>query len=147
MVGMYFADSRSFEMDNRQDSAPPVRRRVRIDIASMLGVPVSLGLIVLGQAIEGGSFRSILQPTAALIVFGGTLGAVLISFSAMDILRAFAALRTVLLWDGEQPTQTIANIMGYLQIARKHNVLALEAELPSVADPFLRKALGLIVDG
>jgi chemotaxis protein MotA len=122
-------------------------KRLRLDVASAIGVPVAIGLILLGQVLEGGSIRSILQPTAALIVFGGTLGAVLISFSAVDILRAGSAMRTVLLWDGEQPTDTIATILEHLHSARAKGLLALEDDLPMIADPFLRKALGLIIDG
>jgi chemotaxis protein MotA len=137
------------DKDERRPAPAPAaaRKKLRLDIASTIGIPVSLGLILIGQALEGGSVRSILQPTAALIVFGGTLGAVLISFSAVDILRAFAAIRTVLVWDGEHPTKTIDIIMGYLQHARKNGLLALEDELTGVEDPFLRKALGLVIDG
>ena len=62
-------------------------RRSRIDFTSVAGLPVGLGLVLLGQALEGGSMRSILQLTAALIVFGGTLGAVLRLFLT-DINRA-----------------------------------------------------------
>lgn len=123
------------------------RKRLRLDVASAIGIPISVGLIILGQVLEGGSLRAILQPTAALIVFGGTLGAVLISFSLVDIVRAFRALRTVLLWDGEHPRQTIATVMGYLHNARINGLLALEDDLPSVEDPFLRKGLRLIIDG
>jgi len=46
-----------------------------VDLATILGIVVALGFIVGGQAIEGGSLLQILQPTAAMIVFGGTLGA------------------------------------------------------------------------
>ena len=137
-------------MDEQRVSPTPIAtapKRFRLDIASTIGIPLAVGLILLGQALEGGSMRSIIQPTAALIVFGGTLGAVLISFSAVDILRAGRAIKTVLLWDGEHPTKTIAVIMEYLHHARKNGLLALEDQLESVQDPFLRKALGLVIDG
>ncbi len=122
-------------------------KRLRLDIASTLGIPVSLGLILIAQILEGGSVRAIVQPTSAVVVFGGTLGAVLISFSLVDILRAFSAMRTILIWEGEQPTETIAGVMEHLNNARARGLLALEDDLPSVQDPFLRKALGLIIDG
>lgn len=119
----------------------------RIDFTSVAGVPVSVGLILLGQALEGGSIRSILQLTAALIVFGGTLGAVLLSFSLTEVRRAFGALRTVFLWEGEPSARTIDTVMTYATRARSSGVLSLEDGLPEVADPFLRKALGFVVDG
>jgi len=111
------------------------------------GLPVGIGLILLGQIIEGGTVRSILQLTAALIVFGGTFGAVLLSFSLTDVKRAFFALKMVFLWDREPPAQTISGVMKYAMHARSSGVLSLENELPKVTDPFLRKALTLVVDG
>jgi len=122
-------------------------KRSRIDFTSVVGLPIGVGLVILGQALEGGSIRSVLQPTAALIVFGGTFGAVLLSFSLTDVKRAFAALKTVFLWDGEPPSQTIQTVMKYATHARTSGVLSLEDELPNVSDPFLRKALTLAVDG
>jgi chemotaxis protein MotA len=122
-------------------------RRIRIDFTSVAGVPVSIGLILLGQTIEGGSIKSIMQLTAALIVFGGTLGAVLLSFSMNDVKQAAFALKTVFLWDGEPPAQTIETVMRFATKARSGGILSLEDLLPTVDDPFLRKALGAVVDG
>jgi chemotaxis protein MotA len=123
------------------------KRHTRVDFTSVAGVPVSIGLILIGQAIEGGSAKSILQLTAALIVFGGTFGAVLLSFSTADVKRAVSALRTLFLWNGEPPAVTITTLMKYATTARSTGILSLENVLPDVADPFLRKALGLVVDG
>jgi chemotaxis protein MotA len=124
-----------------------MKRHARIDFTSVAGIPVGVGLILLGQTLEGGSVKSILQLTAAIIVFGGTLGAVLLSFSLTDVKRAVFALRTVFLWNGEPPALTIATLMQYATKARSAGILSLEDVLPEVADPFLRKALGLVVDG
>jgi chemotaxis protein MotA len=124
-----------------------MKRHARIDFTSVAGVPVGIGLILLGQALEGGSVKSIVQFTAALIVFGGTLGAVLLSFSMTDVKRAVFALRTLFLWNGEPPALTIETLMQYVTKARSAGILSLENVLPDVADPFLRKALGLVVDG
>lgn len=124
-----------------------MKRHARIDFTSVAGIPVGVGLILLGQTLEGGSVKSILQLTAAIIVFGGTLGAVLLSFSMTDVKRAVFALRTLFLWDGEPPARTIETVMQHATKARSAGILALEDVLPEVADPFLRKALGLVVDG
>jgi chemotaxis protein MotA len=124
-----------------------MKPHARIDFTSVAGIPVGVGLILLGQTLEGGSVKSILQLTAAIIVFGGTLGAVLLSFSMTDVKRAVFALRTLFLWDGEPPARTIETVMQYATKARSAGILSLEDMLPDVADPFLRKALGLVVDG
>jgi chemotaxis protein MotA len=121
-------------------------KNVRIDVSSFIGVPVAIGLILIGQWLEGGSVRSLLQPTAGLIVFGGTFGAVLLSFSRNDILRAAKALRTVFLWDGEPPSKTIDTILQYAYRARKDGILSLDSDLDKISDPFFEKAIRQLVD-
>jgi chemotaxis protein MotA len=53
---------------------------LKFDIATVGGLASAFGFILLGNHLEGGHMSSVIQPTAALIVFGGTLGAVLVSF-------------------------------------------------------------------
>jgi chemotaxis protein MotA len=124
---------------------PPARRRP--DILSLLGAPIGLGLILAGQAIEGGSVRTLLQLPAALVVIGGTLGAVLLSFGTADVRAAFRSLRTAYI-DALEPAQmVIARVLAYSTRARRTGVLSLEPDLDSEPDPFLRRALSMAVDG
>ena len=133
-------------MAKKPNAVGPAAKR-RVDYTSVAAIPFSLALILIGQAIEGGSILSLLQWTAALIVFGGTIGAVLLSFSYVEVRRAVEAWRIVFLWSGEPLARAIDQVLEYAMIARKGGVLSLEDELPNVMDPYLRKALGHIVDG
>ena len=58
-----------------------------MDILSIIGIAFSLIAILGGNFLEGGHIGSLLQLTAFVIVFGGTLGAVLLQtpMSIMDI--------------------------------------------------------------
>jgi chemotaxis protein MotA len=112
-----------------------------------MGVPIAIGLILAGQWIEGGAMRSLLQTAAALIVFGGTLGAVLVSFSMADVRQAVRSLKEVFLEPAESPDETIKSILHYARVARKDGILALEDESAAARDPLLRKGLMLAVDG
>lgn len=124
---------------------PPARRRP--DLVSLLGAPIGLGLILAGQAIEGGSVRTLLQLPAALVVLGGTFGAVLLSFGAADVRAAFRSLRTAYV-DALEPVQMVmARVLAYSTRARRTGVLSLEPDLESEPDPFLRRALSMAVDG
>jgi chemotaxis protein MotA len=122
------------------------KKKVRLDVASFSGIAVGIGLILIGQAIEGGSILSLLQPTAGLIVFGGTFGAVMLSFSRNDTLRAVRSLRTVFLWDGEPLSNTIASVVQYAIKARKDGILSLDTVLKTIQEPFDEKAVRLLVD-
>ncbi len=119
----------------------------RYDLLSLLGLPLGLALVVAGHLLEDGHLGSLLQGSAAVIVFGGTLGAVLLSFPMRDVREAGRSLRFVFVDDLEPPAQLL-DAVGSLSIkARKHGILSLEDELDSVADPFLRRGLRLAVDG
>ena len=73
-----------------------MKRARRWDLTTVLGVPTGIGFILLGQLLEGGSLHSILQLTAAVIVFGGTLGAVAISYPLKDFIRGMKLAGLVL---------------------------------------------------
>jgi chemotaxis protein MotA len=127
--------------------APRTPSHRRFDLTTVLGVPLGIGAILLGQLLEGGSAWSVLQSTAAIIVFGGTLGAVLVSFPFADVKQAAISLKRVFVNDAEPPEATINSILRYARVARKDGILALEDESASAKDPLLRKGLMLAVDG
>lgn len=118
----------------------------RPDWSTLLGVPLALGLVLAGQAIEGGSLGSILQLTAAMIVFGGTFGAVLVSFPVSEVGRAFKALRDVINEHPEPTEATIQDVVRLAGRARRQGLISLESEVEH-SDPFLRKFLLHAVDG
>jgi chemotaxis protein MotA len=122
-------------------------RPARYDLTTLLGVPIGIGMVLLGQVLEGGSAWSILQSTAAVIVFGGTLGAILVSFPFADVREAAAGFRRIFVDDAEAADATIASILRYAKVARKDGILALEDESADAKDPLLRKGLMLAVDG
>lgn len=120
---------------------------VGIDKGSLGGIIIAMGGIFLGLTLEGGKIMQIMQPTAALIVLGGTLGAVMLQFPLPVVLAAFASLRTVFFESGEDPLQVVKEMVGYAQKARRDGILSLDKDLPRIMDPFLKKSLTLAVDG
>lgn len=126
---------------------PKPRRRALPDIATLAGLIVAFGGISGGLLLEGGKLRDIAQITAALIVFGGTLGAVMVTTPLPVLLRAAKQLRHVFFTTVESPAERIEEIMGFATQARRSGILSLERLTPAIEDPFLRKALELVVDG
>jgi len=120
---------------------------VSVDKASFGGMILALGGILAGLLLEGGNLGQILQPTAAMIVFGGTLGAVMLQFPLAIILLAFRQLGSVFVNPGRDAHATIRLLVQFAQKARREGIVSLDAELPQIEDPFLRKSLMLAVDG
>jgi chemotaxis protein MotA len=118
-----------------------------MDRASLIGVFLSVTAIMGGNLLEGGKTQSIIQFTAALIVFGGTLGATLLSYPLSDAMKAVASFRHVFFNTKSDPEVYIKDIIRLSVIARKNGLIALEPEIPKIGDSFLRKALKLAVDG
>jgi len=118
-----------------------------MDKASFGGVILALGGILLGLTLEGGKVGQIMQPTAAMIVFGGTIGAVMINFPLPVVLHAFGKVGTVFFDKSKDPHAQIGEIVGYAQKARKEGIVSLDSEIEKIKDPFLKKSLMLAVDG
>jgi len=118
-----------------------------VDKSSFGGVFVALGGILLGLALEGGKIGQIVQPTAALIVFGGTLGAVMLQFPLPIVIEAFGSLAQVFFETGEDPRLVLKEMVGYAQKARKSGIASLDSDVEVIREPFLKKALMLAVDG
>jgi chemotaxis protein MotA len=118
-----------------------------MDKSSFAGMFIALGGILLGLMLEGGKFVQIIQPTAALIVFGGTLGAVMLQFPLRLVIAAFGRLSQVFFDRSRDPQVLIAEIVRYAHKARKEGIVSLDRYLEEIQDPFLKKGLMLAVDG
>jgi chemotaxis protein MotA len=118
-----------------------------MDITTIAGILTAFGLILLGQHLEGGHIGSILQATAALIVFGGTVGSVLVAFPKKDFMKGMHLLREVFTDKKVDLSGVSKQIVEFAGIARRDGVLALEGKLGELQDPFLRRALQFVVDG
>ena len=118
-----------------------------MDKASIGGVLLAVLGIVAGLLLEGGNLGQIFQPTAAMIVFGGTMGAVLLQFPLRTVIGAFRRLAHVFFTPQDETQNLIQTLVGFANKARRSGVVSLDADLKSIDEPFLRQALTLAVDG
>ena len=118
-----------------------------MDKGSLVGVLIAVGGILAGLLLEGGKLAQIIQPTAAMIVFGGTIGAVMLQFPLSVVLESCKRLGSVFLDSQADPQNLVNEIVGYARKARREGMVSLDRELDNVKEPFLRKSLMLAVDG
>lgn len=118
-----------------------------MDITTIIGIIAGLVALIGGFLWEGGHVSGLLQGTAALIVFGGTFAAVMISFPASRLQKIPNALRVAFGRRTRLPQELIEDIVGMAVIARKDGVLALEQSSSDHPDPFLREGMQMVVDG
>ncbi|HUA85574.1 MAG TPA: flagellar motor protein [Bryobacteraceae bacterium] len=122
-------------------------RSTRPDVASLLGIAVAVGALIGGLILDGGKISDVTQITAAIIVLGGTLGAVMVTSPLSSLISAAAGLKKVFLEEAIDNDAAIEEIVAYATKARKSSLISLEEDLEKISEPFLKKALTLAVDG
>jgi chemotaxis protein MotA len=113
----------------------------------ILALVVAFGSILLGNYLEGGHIDSLIQPTAGLIVMGGTLGATWLSSTDEEIKHMFKLMPRVVrpgLGDRKALLETLLKVSS---VARRDGILAVEAMLPEIKDTFLQRGLRVLIDG
>jgi chemotaxis protein MotA len=118
-----------------------------VDKGTLGGIGLAVAGISVGLFLDGGKVGQLLQPTAALIVFGGTLGAVLVQFPFSVVKQAVGQLKEVFIGRKDPAAQLVEDLTRYSVRARRNGVMSLDPELELIQDPFLRKAMTLAVDG
>lgn len=118
-----------------------------VDKSTLGGIAVAVCGIGLGLVLDGGKLIQVLQPTAALIVLGGTIGAVMVQFPLAIVLKAFVQLKDVFLNADPQADELVQSLLRFSYRARRDGLLALDSELEGIDDPFLKENLMLAVDG
>jgi chemotaxis protein MotA len=118
-----------------------------VDKATLIGLLLAIGGILVGLMLEGGSLSQVIQPTAALIVIGGTLGAILIQYPLPVALSALRRLAQVFVEPEQDARRTIALLVDYANQARREGIISLDKELATIHEPFLHRSLMLAVDG
>lgn len=128
-------------------STRSARGGARLDFISLAGLVVALAGILGGLLIEGGKVKDVAQFTTALIVLGGTVGAVMVSTPLKTLKGAARRLASVFFDSSPDLKAAMEEVISYATKARKQGLVSLEQTANEIEDPFLRKALNLAVDG
>jgi len=118
-----------------------------MDVLSLIGVLLAFVAIMGGNYLEGGHVGSLLNGPAALIVIGGTLGAVFLQTPMQVLKRAMTILHWIFFPPRIDLPGGVDRVVGWSLIARKEGLLGLESIAESEPDAYSRKGLQLLVDG
>lgn len=118
-----------------------------MDLTVPIGLLIAILGIVGGRVLEGGNPLFLLQHTAFVIVFAGTIGAMIFGARSLDIINFPKHFRQVLRPSAMQPQELIPQLVSFAEKARREGLLSLEREVPQAKDGFLKQGLQLVADG
>jgi chemotaxis protein MotA len=118
-----------------------------MDRATIFGLIIGVGGILLGNFFEGGHIASLVQGTAFIIVVMGTAGAVLVSNKTKDLKVGFQLFKQSFKEQSLDYDKPIAEIIECAKLAKKESVLALEPKLSQLKSPILADVLRNVIDG
>lgn len=117
-----------------------------MDIASILGIFSAFGLVLIALG-SGGGINLFVNIPSLLIVVGGTLGATMINYPPGDFLNAFKIVKNIFFTKKTSMTAIAGLFVDYASQARREGILALEANVQEIRDPFMQKGMQLSIDG
>ncbi|TDF93464.1 flagellar motor protein [Paenibacillus piri] len=118
-----------------------------MDLTTIIGLVIGLGALIGGYMWDGGHISALIVPSAMLIIFGGTAGAIAISFPMSRLKEIGKALGMAFKETKRDPAVIIDELVDMATIARREGVLALEQRAQEHPNSFLRDGLMMVVDG
>lgn len=118
-----------------------------MDIGTIIGLVVAIAAICAGIFIGGGNPASLIDPASLLVVFGGTIGATVLSYPLARVLKVHTVIMKVLFAKAQDPTLVITDLVRFAEIARREGILALENHVEDMKDPFIVRGVKMAVDG
>jgi chemotaxis protein MotA len=113
---------------------------------TIAGMVLAIGAILTGQLLEGAQLRAMFQPVAFLMVFGGTVGAVMAQSSPKDFKHALKMLEWLVNPPIAGRTDYIREIVYWSKIAKTEGPLKLDAMTATIKEPLLKNGVEMIVD-
>jgi chemotaxis protein MotA len=119
-----------------------------MDPATLIGIAVAMGAILLTMILEGSSPMAIILIPPLILVFGGTFGAAIGGIAMSDVKKIGGWFKLALMAPAVPPvTERIQTLVSLAEKARKEGLLALESEVKKIDDPFLKRGLQMSIDG
>ena len=120
---------------------------MQMDIFLIIGLVLGAICVMMALILKGASVAMLLNGEVAVIIFGGMIAAVLSSYTMADIKRLPKVMKVLMSNEEPDLNGTIEKMVELSNIARREGLLALEAPVNELDDPFMKQGLELVVDG
>ncbi len=117
-----------------------------MDIGTLIGL-LAAALLVIGSILTGSGVSFFFSLPSMMIVFGGTIGVTLVNFPLKDVLAVTNVAKKTFFSPVDPPQDTIEKLVEIAEKARREGILAIERELDTISDEFMRLGIQYAVDG
>ncbi|MFB3925571.1 MAG: motility protein A [Syntrophales bacterium] len=117
-----------------------------MDLGTIIGIITGFGLVIAAMT-TGGGLSWFVDAPAAMIVGGGTLGALLINYPLSAILRVLNVAKNAFFQKEQKVEEVIEQLVAMSRISRREGILAIQKVSRGIKDPFFRKGVELVMDG
>ncbi|HUX38799.1 MAG TPA: motility protein A [Rectinemataceae bacterium] len=121
-----------------------------MNLATVIGLIMGLGAIMVGFLLEGGNPAKLLLPSPFIIIFGGIVGALFTSFDMSDILGMGKLMQKAIKMPPVKGKELALKFVAFAEKSRRDGLLSLEEDMQSLSDqddPLLKKGLRYVIDG
>ncbi len=118
-----------------------------MDLATITGLLIAFGALVVAVILDGGSLLSLFKPSAFILIIGGTIGATIVGHRRGDIAQVPGLLLSAFVSRDPDPQVIIDRIVKMAEKARREGLLALQDDVQELENPLLIRGVQLMVDG
>jgi chemotaxis protein MotA len=141
-------DDYRFSIQTRMAAISAARKHlVVMDIATIIGLILGSGLILVSIALGGGGLGPFIDVPSMMIVFGGSIAASLINFPLKSVFGSFGVVLKCFLFKMPNPLETIQQFKAFAEVVRRDGLLALEDQAAEISDDYMRRGLESLISG
>lgn len=118
-----------------------------LDKATTIGFVLVMVSVLGSLFLEGGNPFGLINPSAGLLVFGGTVGVGMVSYPLSTVTRIPKLIMLAFREPKDDADALVEQFVSLADRARKEGLLALEQEAAAITNPMVKKGIMLVVDG
>lgn len=118
-----------------------------MDIGTIAGLVIAVAAMLISAVMGGGDLAGLIDIPSIIIVFGGTLGAIVICYPLGNVFKLHKVVLKTVFHKPINPADLIKDIVKFAEVARREGILALENHVKDMRDPFLVRGIKMAVDG
>lgn len=116
--------------------------------STVIGIVLGLTAVLAGMVLKGAGLENLINPAAFMIIIVGTAASLFIGFPMSELAKFPLLIKMIFINIKLVSRQELITMFAeWASITRREGLLALEAKVEDIEDPFLRNGMRMIIDG